>query len=421
MDYQKLEEAFLQGGEKEASALFNELLRVTVRKGLLGAMQQEVESLCGPRHHPDSESSCHRAGSEKGTAYLNGEKEAIIRPRVRHEDEGEVNLVTYQAASNQRNVFEQVVAAVGQGLPIRGAGRIHRGTVSKSAASRMWVEKSLEQLDLLRTRDLTSFDCLCIMIDGVWLNRDTCVVVAIGVGLDGVKQVLDFEQGSSESKVVVEDLIHRLAKRGLIEREDRRLLVVRDGSAAIAGAVAKCWPAALQQECLVHGHQNLKKKLRKRDLADLDRLMTRLREAQGKVAGEEAFDEVLDYVSERNAAAGLTLKDRRDALLCFHRLDVVSTLNTTFLSTNLIENVFRNWRQATGNVKVWKEGGDMVPRWVASGLLWAEAGFRKISHYGDLPRLAAALSSSAASSSLRSSSPAEDDNAGSKESCKPKD
>ena len=52
-----------------------------------------------------------------------------------------MNLVTYQVVSNQRNVFEQVVAAVGQGLPIRGAGRIQRGTVSKSAASRMWVEK----------------------------------------------------------------------------------------------------------------------------------------------------------------------------------------------------------------------------------------------------------------------------------------
>ena len=417
MDHQKLEEAFLQGGEKEASDLFNELLRVTVRKGLLDAMQQEVESLCGPRHHPDPESPCHRAGSEKGTAYLNGTKEAIVRPRVRHEDEGEVQLTTYQVASNQRNVFDQVVAAVGQGLPIRGAGRIHQGTVSKSAASRMWVEKSLEQLDLVRTRSLASSDCLCIMIDGVWLNRDTCVVVAVGIGLDGVKRVLDFEQGSSESKAVVEDLIHRLGKRGVVEREDRRLLVVRDGSAAIAGAVAKCWPAALQQECLVHGHQNLKKKLRKRDLADLDRLMTRLREAQGKEAGEEAFDQVLDYVSERNAAAGLNLQERQDSLLCFHRLDVVSTLNTTFLSTNVIENVFRNWRQATGNVKVWKEDGDMVPRWVASGLLWAEAGFRKISHYGDLPRLAAALSSSAASSSLRSSSSAEELNAEQMKSC----
>ncbi len=61
----------------------------------------------------------------------------------------------------------------------------------------------------------------------------------------------------------------------------------------------------------------------------------------------------------------------------------------TFLSTNLIENVLRNWREATGNVKRWNEKEDMIPRWMASGLLWAEAGFRRIRHAEDLPRLAA--------------------------------
>jgi len=61
------------------------------------------------------------------------------------------------------------------------------------------------------------------------------------------------------------------------------------------------------------------------------------------------------------------------------------------LSTNLIENVFRNWREATGNVKRWNEQEDMVPRWMASGLLWAKAGFRRIRHAENLPLLAAAL------------------------------
>jgi hypothetical protein len=44
------------------------------------------------------------------------------------------------------------------------------------------------------------------------------------------------------------------------------------------------------------------------------------------------------------------------------------TLNVTFLSTNLIENVLRNWREANGNVKCWNEKEDMVPRWMACGL-----------------------------------------------------
>lgn len=146
---------------------------------------------------------------------------------------------------------------------------------------------------------------------------------------------------------------------------------------------------AIQQECLVHAHSNLLDKLRRRDRADLDIRFKALREAQGRQAGKEVFEELLEFVSERNAAAALALRARKDALLTFHRLDVSSTLNTTFLSTNLIKNVLRNWREATGNVKRWNEKEDMVPRWMASGLLWAEAEFRKIRHAEDLPRLAA--------------------------------
>jgi len=130
----------------------------------------------------------------------------------------------------------------------------------------------------------------------------------------------------------------------------------------------------------------------------VDRLFKALREAEGKEAGEEAFEELVEYVSERNAGAALGLKERREGLLAFHGLNVPATLNVTFLSTNLIENVIRNWRAQSGNVKRWKEKEDMVSRWMASGLLWAEAGFRKVRHAGELRRLAWALALGAASS-----------------------
>jgi transposase-like protein len=176
-----------------------------------------------------------------------------------------------------------------------------------------------------------------------------------------------------------------------VEAKGRRLLVGRDGSQAIETAVRRMWPEAVQQECLVHAQSNLRDKQRHRDCADLDNHFRRLRDEQGRLAGEEAFDELLDFVSGRNAAAALALESRRDALLSFHRLDVPATLNVTFLSTNLIGNVLRNWREATGNVKRWNGKEDRIPRWMASGLLWAEGGFRRIRHAEDLPRLAAAL------------------------------
>jgi transposase-like protein len=398
MNYEKVKAALMQGEEREAAKLFQELLRQSVRAGLFGAMAEEVEALCGPRYRPETDCAYRRAGSEAGSAYLDGGKESIRRPRVRHQVEGEVRLSTYEAASSPQGLFEQVVAAVAQGLPVRGVERAMDQAVSKSTASRMWVDKSREQLELLRGRHLDDADWLAVVVDGVWLTRELCVVVAVGIDIEGNKRVLDFEPGPSENATVVGALIARLERRGFGPKTGRRLLVLRDGSEAIAGAVRRAWPQAVQQECLVHAQSNLREKLRQRDRADLDLRFKALREAQGAEAGQEAFEELLDFVSERNAAAALVLRERKEALLAFHRLGVASTLNTTFLSTNLIENVLRNWREATSHVKRWNEKEDMVSRWMASGLLWAEAGFRKIRHAEDLPQLATALSLSTTAS-----------------------
>ncbi len=402
VDYQTLESAFLQGDEKQASELFNEMMRKSVRLGLLAALEEEVASLCGPKYQPASDSPCCRAGSEKGSAYINGEREEITRPRVRHEDDGEVVLNTYRAARSQRNLFADVTSAMLEGMSSRSVSRHTKGAISKSAASRMWVEKSMEQLDQLRSRPLDQHDFITIQIDGVSAGEQM-IILAVGIDREGRKHALDFEVGSSESKSVVSALLERLKKRGVNEPEERRLLVIRDGSAAIKSAVKKHWPEALQQECLIHQERNVLEKLRRRDRAEGIGYFKRLREAQGKEAGEEAFEELVDFVSERNAAAALALNERREALLTVHRLEVPSTLNATLLNTNIIENMIRNWRAATGNVKLWNEKETMVPRWAASGMLWAEAGFRKVRGYRDLGALSAALATSSPSS-LRSSS-----------------
>ena len=280
MNHKELESAFLQGDENQAADLFNEMMRKSVRLGLFAALEAEVEALCGRKYHPDSQSDYRRAGSETGSAYINGEKEKVIRPRVRSKEGGEVNLNVYKAASSQRNLFFEVVSAVSEGVSSRGITRHTKGAVSKSAASRMWVEKSMEQLEELRDRAIDTHDLLCIQIDGVWIG-EVCVVLAIGIDSEGGKHALDFEQGSSESAAVVGALIERLARRGVQEREGRRLLVIRDGSEAIRSTVGQYWPNALQQECLIHQERNVIKKLRKRDKSELLGYFKSLRDAHG--------------------------------------------------------------------------------------------------------------------------------------------
>ena len=76
----------------------------------------------------------------------------------------------------------------------------------------------------------------------------------------------------------------------------------------------------------------------------------------------------------------LALGKQKVYLMGLHRLEVSSTLNVTFLSTNYIENEIANWKELTGNIKRWNLKGDMVLRWAVNGMLWAESGFRKVRH-----------------------------------------
>ena len=343
----KLRNTLAQASESEAVELLQQTLRQSVRLALFDAMEAEVNLLCGNKYKP-SESDSRRAGSEKGSVYLDGVREQIQRPRVR-DSQGEVSLEVYKAASSQRNLFSEVVDYMEQGLSQRGAARVNAKSLSKSAASRMWREKSLEQLNEVRTRQLGDHRFVSLMIDGVRLADEVWMIVAMGIELTGKKVMLDFEEGCSENSTVVGELIERLKKRGIDSSDEKRLLVVRDGSKAIKKAVKKHWASAVQQECLVHMQRKTRQKLRVRDRADFDTYCSNLRDAQGKEAGLEAFDAMLDFLSERNAKAALALKEREQDLLGFHCLEAPSTLNPTFLNTNSIENAFSNWREATGN------------------------------------------------------------------------
>jgi len=133
--------------------------------------------------------------------------------------------------------------------------------------------------------------------------------------------------------------------------------------------------------------------------------MNRLRRVQGAEAGEEAFEELLQFVSGKNSAAAQSLANRKDGILAFHRLNVPATLNVTFLSTNHIENVMRNSRGMIGKVCRWNPKTDQLTRWMGVALLRAQEGFRRVRGHKEMGQLATALGrAGCAASSLRSSS-----------------
>jgi transposase-like protein len=310
-----------------------------------------------------------------------------VRKQVGNGTEREHVLVSYSMMRRPSNNAASVVTALGAGMSTRSQAWASEGVMSKTAASRHWIEATAARIGELRERDLTKTAFFGLMLDGVVIGSGAVVVIALGLTCTGEKVVLDFEVGNSENAVVCTALVARLQRRGFGAVAGCRLFAVLDGSAALQGAVLGLWPDALIQRCLVHKERNLYGYLRKGDHGEAARLWERLRLAQGEDAGREALEQLRIFLLPLNAAAGASLAEAGEDLITLHKLNVPATLNLTLLSTNAIENVMRNYRGQTARVSRWRLETNQISRWTASALLHVERGFNRIKGHADLPAL----------------------------------
>jgi len=384
-----------QVSSESASEVFRTHLRGLVRQMITDVMAEEVTALCGDKHRPSDDAHI-RAGSSPGRVIYEGRRVPVIRPRVRRQnDDGstsEVVLSTYDAASCPDQLKESVVSALVAGVSTRDVAKTQDENapgLSKSNVSRHWKAVGHRFVDQLRGHDLTAKNWAILMLDGIHLSKDQTAIVAIGITTEGYKHVLDFELGSSESAEVCRDLMRRLVSRGF--NCDTRLLAVLDGSKALSSALLEFFNDAVIQRCLVHKERNIRAKLSKRHWGELARLFKRLRTIQGKNDAQDVVAELVKFLKPLNAEALNSLEEAGEDLIALQSLGVPNTLHRNLLSTNAIENSFRNTRGKLGRVTRFRAETDQATRWLAYALTEVEKGFRRISGYADLPKLVEAL------------------------------
>ena len=382
MDDLNLIERLGQVSSREAGIIFRNFLRGGVRQMICEVMAAEVNDLCGPKHHPN-DSGYVRAGSSSGRVMAYGQREDLTRPRVRREDDSgqqeEVKLETYQAANDPAELTASIIQALASGVSTREMKKVkpNASGVGKSNVSRYWQQAGHKFIEEFRGKDISSQNWVALMLDGIRLSKDQLAVVALGITSEGFKFVLDFELGSSESSEVSKDLMRRLDKRKF--SCDRRLYAALDGSAALRSAVKEFFPNSVIQRCLVHKERNIRSKLSKKHWGELARLFKRLREVQGKAAAEEVVKELEVFLKGKNAESLKSLHEAGEDLIALQSLDVPNTLHRNLLSTNAIENSFRNTRNKLGRVTRFRAETDQASRWLAFALLEVEKGFRRIS------------------------------------------
>ena len=385
-----------QAEDYEVKQSMDSFMRTVAQTAFIKVMCEEVKLLCGAFYHPDSDCEYKRAGSAPGYYFLGAEAFAVPRPRVRKIKGGkseEVRLKSYEAAQNRGALHHAMIKAFEVGVSSRDQGYLFNKAVGTShgEVSKLWQKEGERCVEELRTRDLSKENYVVLMMDGVWLNNDLCAVVALGITIEGEKHILDFQIGGSENLEVCTDLLNRIESRGF--KPAQRLLAVTDGSKALRRGIRKKWPDTIIQRCLIHKERNIKGYLSYRHHDELKYRFNRLRKAQGIQAAEECVNQLKTFLKGKNAQALISLEEAGEELLAVHRLGAPSTLNTTLLNTNCIENPFRNVRSKTRRVNRWRAETNMPSKWMAYALLKAEKGFRRINGYAELKKLAKILQS----------------------------
>jgi putative transposase len=188
-----------------------------------------------------------------------------------------------------------------------------------------------------------------LYLDGVNLSlkRDRAsreaLLCCVGITGTGNKEFLDFLLGGRESQVSWENLLLRLKKRGLTDKQ--LSLITVDGNPGLLAALKTCFPEVKVQRCTVHKLRNISNHCPRAIQA---RIMADVKKVIYATSKKEALEEFASWKSCYDNLAPKAVrcleKDLAETLRFF---DFPYRMWVSLRTTNIIERVFREFRRRT--------------------------------------------------------------------------
>ena len=220
---------------------------------------------------------------------------------------------------------------------------------SSSAVSRL-NHTLTEQYEIWRVRPLFSHYRI-LYLDGIHFRvrhgtqtDSTIILTALGVDLEGNKDVLALRACAEEDKDGWSCLLQDLRNRGVTELD----LIVTDGHDGLLAAVGSLFTATLRQRCIVHKQRNVMNAIPHRERKEVSA------ELAGIWKQEKKEDALLNLAAfkakyqKRYPEAIRSLTEDEEHLLTFYAFPQV--MHRYIRTTNAIESFFSNVRQRTDQI-----------------------------------------------------------------------
>ncbi|AQT68808.1 Transposase [Anaerohalosphaera lusitana] len=247
--------------ESQIQNHLGEMVRSTVEQTLNNMLDAEADQLCNAkRYERTSERVNSRAGHYKRNLHTRSGEVKVKMPKLRRAKFETAIIERYRRreASVEEALMEMYLA----GVSVRRVEditealwgmRVSAGTVSDLN------KKMYERIDEWRNRRIEG-EYPYVYLDGICLKRswggevrNVSVLVAIGVGKDGYRDILGVVEGGKEDRDGWSGFLRSLKQRGLKGVQ----LVVSDKCLGLVESLGEFFPDARWQRCTVHFYRNV--------------------------------------------------------------------------------------------------------------------------------------------------------------------
>ena len=247
--------------EAQIQEHLGQMVRSTVEETLNAMLDAEADQLCNAQKYERSDKRANgRAGhyqrnfhTKAGDVQLNIPKlryakfeTAIIERYKRRESSVEEALMEMYLAGVSVRRVEDVTQAL-WGI------KVSAGTVSDLN------QKMYERIEAWRNEKITG-QYPYVYLDGISLKRtwggevkNVAILVAVGVGQDGYRDILGVAEGCKEDKAGWSSFLAYLKRRGLTCPD----LFISDKCIGLIESLAEYYPEAKWQRCTVHWYRNV--------------------------------------------------------------------------------------------------------------------------------------------------------------------
>lgn len=337
----------------------DELVRSTVEETLNNLLDAEADQLCGAkRYERTADRVDTRAGSYARQLETKAGAVTLKVPRLRSLPFETQIIERYKR--RESSVEEALVEMYLAGISVRRVEDITEalwGTrVSSSTVSEL-NQKIYERIEQWRCRAIEG-EHPYVMLDGIWLKRswggevkNVAVLVAVGVGLDGHREILGVCEGTKEDAESWRTFLRHLKERGLKGAQ----LITSDKCLGLVEALGEFFPEAAWQRCTVHFYRNVLKDVprgKSRDVAAMLKAVHAQEDVKAAREKAQAVSEKLRVM--RLAAAAKCFSDGVEETLSY--MSFPREHWTRVRSNNMLERIMKEIRRRTRVVGAFPDG-----------------------------------------------------------------